>query len=205
MKKNTYFLILALAAMTLPVIATNGQTRTSPRNTAPLIPRNTQLKIRLSNDIDTRTAKDGDTFVAVVVDPARYAEANVEGRVARVKQSGKLKGKTAINLTFTRITFSNGTSRPFAAQLTRVYGEKTAKNVDQEGNIESGSKGKTTAVRTGGGAAAGAVLGAAIGGGKGAAIGAIVGAAAGAGSTYIQGSNKIKLDRGTEILITTVR
>lgn len=205
MKRNLNNLIAAVLVTSVLAIVVNAQTRTTARNTAPIIPRNTQLKIRLSNDIDTKTAKDGDTFAAVVVDPARYAEANVEGRIAKVKQSGKLKGKTALNLTFTRITFANGTSRPLSAQLTRVYGEKSAKNVDQEGNIESGSKGKTTAVRTGGGAAAGAVLGAAIGGGKGAAIGAIVGAAAGAGSTYIQGSNKIKLDRGTELLITTVR
>ena len=49
-------------------------------------------------------------------------------------------------------------------------GEDSAKKVDAEGNIESGSKGKTTAVRSGGGAAAGAVIGAIAGGGKGAGV-----------------------------------
>ena len=92
-----------------------------------------------------------------------------------------------------------------AAQVVKVYGEDSVKEVDEEGNIKSGSKGKTTAVRTGGGAALGAIVGGIAGGGKGAAIGAAVGAAAGAGSTAIQGSNKVKLESGTEILIRATR
>ena len=59
-----------------------------------------------------------------------------------------------------------------AAQVVKVYGEDSAKEVDEEGNVKSGSKGKTTAVRTGGGAALGAIVGGIAGGGKGAAIGA---------------------------------
>jgi uncharacterized protein YcfJ len=92
-----------------------------------------------------------------------------------------------------------------AAQLVKVYDNESAKKVDAEGNVESGDKTKTTTVRSGGGAAAGAVIGGIAGGGKGAAIGAIVGAVAGGASTYIQGANKIRLDRGTEILIVTVK
>lgn len=205
--------------------ATSAQTKTTRRKTvrkaptktvaatpaapaapvAPLVPKNTEIKIRLSTDIDTATSKDGDTFTATVIDPAKYADATIEGHIATVQQSGKMKGKTAIALSFDKINFANGTSRDIAAQLVKVYDSESAKKVDAEGNIESGDKTKTTTVRTGGGAAAGAILGAAIGGGKGAAIGAIVGAAAGAGSTYIQGANKIKLDRGTEILIVTIK
>ena len=172
---------------------------------APFIAKNTELKIRLSTDIDTSVSKDGDRFTAIVIDPSQYAQSTVEGHVATVQQSGKLKGKTAISLVFDRILFTNGTERDLAAQLVKVYDSESAKKVDSEGNIESGNKTKTTTVRTGGGAAAGAVIGGIAGGGKGAAIGAIIGAAAGAGSTYIQGANKIKLERGTEILITTLK
>jgi hypothetical protein len=181
-------------------------TRATPaKPLAPVIAKNTELKIRLSSDIDTKTAQDGDKFTAIVLEPSKYAEATVEGHIAAVKQSGKLKGKTALALTFDRITHPNGASAPLAAQLVKVYDSESAKSVDAEGNIESGSKTKTTAVRTGGGAAAGAVIGGIAGGGKGAAIGAIVGAVAGGASTYIQGANKIKLERGTEILIVTTR
>lgn len=172
---------------------------------APVIPKDTELKVRLTSDIDTKTAKDGDKFTATVVDPSAYAEAVVEGHIAAIKQSGKLKGKTALALTFDTITHKNGASAPLAAQLVKVYGQESAKKVDTEGNVESGDKTKTTTIRTGGGAAAGAVIGGIAGGGKGAAIGAIIGAVAGGASTYIQGANVIKLDRGTEILIVTIK
>ena len=172
---------------------------------APFIAKNTELKIRLSTDINTSVSKDGDRFTAIVIDPSQYAQSTVEGHIATVQQSGKLKGKTAISLVFDRILFTNGTERELAAQLVKVYDSESAKKVDSEGNIESGDKTKTTTIRTGGGAAAGAVIGGIAGGGKGAAIGAIIGAAAGAGSTYIQGANKIKLERGTEILIVTLK
>jgi hypothetical protein len=204
--------LLALFAMTsLPWSDAFGQTRRTGvnRRTASsrqvTIPRGTELKIRLENEINTKEANDGDTFTATVLTPARYAEATIEGHIAKINKSGKLKGKTELSLSFDRIKLQNGGSRPMAAQVVRVYGEDSAKEVDEEGNVRSGSKGKTTAIRTGGGAAVGAIVGAIAGGGKGAAIGAAIGAGAGAGSTYIQGSNKIKLDAGTEILIRTTR
>jgi len=169
------------------------------------IPTGTELKLRLESTIDTKEAKDGDTFTAVVLTPSAYADGTVEGHVAKIDKSGKLSGKTELSLSFDRIKLKTGETVPMAAQVVKVYGEDSVKEVDEEGNVKSGSKGKTTAVRTGGGAAAGAVIGAIAGGGKGAAIGAAIGAAAGAGSTYIQGSNKVKLDPGTELLIKTTR
>lgn len=169
------------------------------------IPRGTQMKIRLETAIDTKESKDGDRFTAVVLTPSQYADSTVEGHVAKIEKSGKLTGKTELSLAFDRIKLRTGESIAFDAQVVEVLGEKSAKKVDEEGNIESGSKGKTTAIRSGGGAAAGAVIGAIAGGGKGAAIGAAIGGAAGAGSTYIQGSNKVKLDAGTELLIKSTR
>lgn len=169
------------------------------------IPRGTELKIRLENTIDTKESKDGDRFTAIVLTPSTYADATVEGHISKIEQSGKLKGKTELSLAFDRIRLRTGENIIFDAQVVEVIGEKSAKKVDEEGNIESGSKGKTTAIRTGGGAAIGAAIGAVAGGGKGAAIGAAIGGAAGAGSTYIQGSNKVKLDAGTEIVIKSTR
>lgn len=178
--------------------------RTSVKK-ATTIPRGTEMKIRLEDTIDTKESKDGDRFTATVLTPALYADATVEGHVAKIDKSGKMSGKTELVLAFDRIKLRSGETITMDAQVVKVYGEDSAKEVDEEGNIKSGSKTKTTAVRTGGGAAAGAVIGAIAGGGKGAAIGAAIGAAAGAGSTYIQGSNKVKLEPGTEMLIRTTR
>lgn len=179
--------------------------KATPARKATIIPVGTEMKIRLLDTIDTKESKDGDKFRAVVLTPSTYADATIEGHVAKIDKSGKLSGKTELALAFDRILLKNNENLTIAAQVVQVYGEDSAKEVDEEGNVKSGSKGKTTAVRSGGGAAAGAVIGAIAGGGKGAAIGAAIGAAAGAGSTYIQGSNKVKLESGTEVLIKTTR
>ena len=217
---NSFRLVMFALGIVLAVTAlsvdTSAQTKSKKKTVKPApvkpatvkpttIPRGTEMKIGLENEIDTKESKDGDRFTAVVLTPSQYADATIEGHVSRIEQSGKLKGKTELSLAFDRIRLRNGESIVFDAQVVEVIGEKSAKNVDEEGNIESGSKGKTTAIRTGGGAAIGAAVGAIAGGGKGAAIGAIVGGAAGAGSTYIQGSNKVKLDAGTELVIKSTR
>jgi hypothetical protein len=203
-------LIVSVFCLALLIPAAQSQTRkSSPRKSTTrsslTIPRGTEIKIRLDNEIDTKESRDGDRFTATVLSPVRYADATIEGHIAKIDKSGKLTGKTELALSFDRIRLRNGRSGRMAAQVVRVYGEDSVKEVDEEGNVKSGSKGKTTAVRTGGGAALGAIVGAIAGGGKGAAIGAAVGAGAGAASTAIQGSNKVKLDSGTEILIRTTR
>ena len=210
--------ILVILGIALLILATGdaqGQTKrrsskpirrtTTAKPAVPRVPVGTELKVRLQSEIDTKNAKDGDKFTVTVLTPANYADATIDGHVAKVNQSGKMTGKTELSLSFDTIHYKSGQSAPLAAQVVKVYGEDSAKEVDEEGNVKSGSKGKTTAVRTGGGAALGAIVGGIAGGGKGAAIGAAVGAAAGAGSTYIQGSNKVKLDPGTEILIKTTK
>lgn len=210
----TIILLIGLLALAAPAtLAQKRTTRSKPKVTkaapakitAPAIAVGTEMKIRLNSEIDTKNSKDGDKFTAVVLTPSRYADATVEGHVAKIDQSGKLKGRTSLVLSFDTVNFSNGTSRTIAAQVVKVYGEDSAKKVDEEGNVQSGNKTSTTVKRTGGGAAAGAVIGAIAGGGKGAAIGAAIGAGVGAGSTYIQGSNKVKLEPGTEILIKTTK
>ena len=205
--------LLAMLAPAAPAQKRRARAKAKPKIskaaptqvTAPAVPVGTEMKIRLDSTVDTKESRDGDKFTATVLDPSRYADATVAGHVAKIDQSGKLKGRTSLVLSFDTMNFKNGTSRTIAAQVVRVYGEDSAKKVDDEGNVQSGSKTSTTVKRTGGGAAAGAVIGAIAGGGKGAAIGAAIGAGVGAGSTYIQGSNKVKLDAGTEILIKTTR
>src|SRR5262249_28029168 len=163
------------------------------------IPRDTEMKIRLEDEIDTKESRDGDRFTAVVLSPRKYADSVIEGHIAKIDKSGKLKGRTELALSFDRIRLRNGETIRMAAQVEKVYGEDSVKEVDEEGNVKSGSKGKTTAVRTGGGAAVGAIIGGIAGGGKGAAMGAAVGGAAGEGPTAIKGSKKIKWKKGIEI------
>ncbi len=162
-----------------------------------------QMKLRLTSAIDTRTNKEGDRFTAVVLDPTEYADATIEGHIAKLNKSGKATGKTELTLAFDTIRLQDGRSGRMAAQVERVYESETVKTVDEEGNVQTGSRTKETATRGVGGAALGAIIGGIAGGGKGAAIGAAIGAGAGIGSVYIQGGKEMVLDPGTEILIRT--
>ncbi|MBI3654608.1 MAG: hypothetical protein HY231_26555 [Acidobacteria bacterium] len=167
------------------------------------VPRGTQMKIRLETTINSNEARTGDRFKATVLSPKRYADSILEGHISRVKQSGKFKGKTSVVLVFDRIRFDEGGSALFHADVARIYGNDA--KVDEEGEIKSGSRGESTAKRTAGGAVAGAIIGGIAGGGKGAAIGATIGAGVGAGSNYIRGTNKVKIEAGTEMLIRAAR
>jgi hypothetical protein len=167
------------------------------------IPDGVQMKIRLTSQISTKTNREGDRFQAVVLDPSEYADAVIEGHIAKLNRSGKATGKTELALAFDSISMRDGRSGRFAAQIERVYESETVKTVDEEGNVETGSRTKDTATRSAGGAVLGAIIGGIAGGGKGAAIGAAIGAGVGVGSVFIQGGKDLILDPGTEILIRT--
>jgi hypothetical protein len=175
----------------------------SARNTELVIRDGTQMKVRLTSEINTKVNKEGDRFTAVVLDPSEYAEAEVTGHIAKLNKAGKTAGKTELSLVFDSIRTRDGRDGRMAAQVEKVYETETVRTVDEEGNVESGSRTKETTTRTVGGAAIGAILGGIAGGGKGAAIGAAIGAGAGVGSVLIQGGKDLILGPGTELLIRT--
>lgn len=172
----------------------------SSRRGALIVRDGVQMKIRLNDQISTKTNKEGDKFTAVVLDPSDFADAVIEGHIAKLNKSGKATGKTELALVFDTIHLRDRSGR-FAAQVEKIYQSEKVKSVDDEGNVESGSRTKDTAVRTGGGAVLGAIIGGVAGGGKGAAIGAAIGAGVGAGSVFIEGGKELTLEPGTEMLI----
>jgi outer membrane lipoprotein SlyB len=183
-----------------------GQRDTSrPRPPAPLnVPNGTELRIRLSTPITTKSGRVGDTFRATVVSPSTYEGSTVEGHIATLNKSGRVSGKTEVGLAFDTLTAQDGRQTRIDADLVKVYESENVKKVDEEGRIETGSRTKDSEVRGGVGAVAGAILGGIIGGGKGAVIGLILGGAAGVGSVYVEGDKDLILDPGTEMVIRTV-
>jgi hypothetical protein len=169
----------------------------------PLVADGLQMKIRLNTEISTKTNREGDKFTAVVLDPSDFAEAVIEGHIAALNKSGKATGKTELSLAFDTIRLRDGRGSRFAGQVEKVYQSESVKTVDEEGNVETGSRGKDTATRGVAGGALGAIIGGIAGGGKGAAIGAILGAGVGAGSVLVQDGKTLILEPGTEILIRT--
>ncbi len=179
--------------------AQRSSSRSSQRSSY-YVARGTILKARMEDTIDSKESREGDRVRARVTG-GQFNNSTLEGLVTFIKKSGKLKGQTAINVTFDRIYFPNGESQNIRGDIDQVYGEKSVKKVDEEGTVKGGSRGGSTAKRTAGGAAVGAVIGAIAGGGKGAAIGAGVGAAAGAGSNVVRGSDRVKISKGAEISV----
>lgn len=221
-KTSMLALLAALFVSGLPVFtgpSSNGdsmsaqaqtrRTRRRPTSRRPavtntsLISVGTTLRVRLENDLSSKESRVGDRFTAVVLDPEQYEGARVLGHISSIKKSGRVEGRTSMGLTFDSLEVQNGRRGVMRAEVVRVYdpNSESSERVDEEGTVESSSRGKQTLKRGGIGAAAGAVLGAIVGGGKGAAIGLIVGGAAGAGSIAIEGSKELELESGTELLL----
>ena len=191
------------ASQAPPAQRDNNPDRDGRFSRRPLVPDGVSMKIRLNTEISTKTNREGDKFTAVVLDPSDFAEGIVEGHIAALNKSGKATGKTELSLAFDTIRLRDGRGSRFAGQVVKVYQSESVKTVDEEGNVETGSRGKDTATRGVAGGALGAIIGGIAGGGKGAAIGAILGAGVGAGSVLVQDGKNLILEPGTEILIRT--
>ncbi|HEY3024975.1 MAG TPA: hypothetical protein VGJ55_02360 [Pyrinomonadaceae bacterium] len=208
-KFSSRVLLLAGIAimMALPMIGQAQRRRPRPRLRKPaprivsVVPVGTNLKVRLNETLSSKDSRLNDRFTATVIDPARFSEATVHGHVSSIRKSGKIQGRTTMNLAFDSIDLPEG-NRPLHGYVTRVYG---GGRTDNEGGVQSGSRTNQTLKRGGIGAAAGAIIGGIAGGGKGAAIGLILGGAGGAGSLAVQGSKELKLESGTEMLVHVTR
>ena len=159
----------------------------APAQAAPAfvtIPAGTRLYVRTIDSIDSSENQVGDRFQASLEEPLTVEgnvivgqDSLVFGRLTEAKESGTFAGRSQLRLELTGIVV-NGKTVPV---VTGEY-EATGK-----------SRGASTARRTIGGAALGAIIGAAADGGQGAAIGASVGAGAGAASEVIIGGEQVKV------------
>ena len=209
MRKMHIVLMAVLAIIALVSVSTvaSAQTKrrtTTTRRAAPLVPVGTDLKVRINDTLSTKTSRIRDRFTATVIDPDRFDEATLFGHISSIQKSGKVKGRTSMNLAFDRIELRDGRRGVLHGYVTRVYGDDAGR-ADDEGGVESGSRTNQTVKRAGIGATVGAIVGGIAGGGKGAAIGLIVGGAGGAGSLAVQGSKELKIEAGTEMLVHVTR
>ncbi|HEY8226390.1 MAG TPA: hypothetical protein VIG25_14010 [Pyrinomonadaceae bacterium] len=183
-------------AQTKPALRKKTTTRKSVR----LVPVGTDLKVRIDDTLSSKNSRVGDRFRATVINPSRFDEARLSGHISSIQKSGKVKGRTSMNLAFDSIELRDGRKGPLHGYVTKIYGEGSGR-ADSEGGVESGSRTKQTVKRAGIGATVGGIIGGIAGGGKGAAIGLIVGGAGGAGSLAIKGSKELKIESGTEMLV----
>lgn len=152
------------------------------------LPAGTAILVRVTEEIDTKTAKAGDTFhgttaTSVTMNGFTLISAGtpVTGRVIEAKAAGHFSGAAdlAIELVSGRLQGANGPQD--VSLLTQPLSNKAQ------------GRGTNTAEKTGGGAAFGAIIGGLAGGGAGAGIGALSGGVLGGGSNA--------LSRGKEIVV----
>jgi len=166
---------LGKAALSFSLLAVLGA-----RGRAASIAGGTQIQVRLLNKLDTGEAKAGQSFSATVAQPVVVRGrtilargATVRGRVVEVVSSGRLQKPASITLELTQARGNTLHTQPL--------------------RIDAKSHLVRNAELIGGGAGAGALLGALAGGKKGAAIGALVGGGAGTATAYMTGKKEIVL------------
>lgn len=185
-----------------PIQATSGPTHAAapppPVKAAPqgpvdehiTIAAGTVIPVRLTDALDTKTAQPNDVFHGTLANDlhvqglvALPRGTPILGRVVDAKGGTHFKGSSLLSIELTQLT---------------AHGQKVTLVTDAY-TKEGAARGKNTAMKTGGGAALGAIIGAIAGGGKGAAIGALAGGGAGAGVNAITHGQEVQLPSETVV------
>ena len=171
-----------------------------------IVPHGTRILARLETTLSSRDNQQGDRFTAKVTESifvngieAIPAGSTIEGRVARVKQAGRMKGKAEMNLSYERLVLPNGISETVVGSQADLDDKEKVDH--KEGTIKGESSRKRDLAEIGVGAAAGAGVGGISGGGKGAAIGAGIGGLIGLVDSMRRKGKPIEIPAGTLMVI----
>lgn len=171
----------------------------------------TEIKATLDTPLSTKTSKPGDRFTATVTQPINGnngaavipAGSRIEGEVSEAEQGKalpQLRGKGTLNLRFRDIVLPNGQTVPLVGTLVSVNSTngKDTRKADNEGQVESSTRGKDVAKDVGIGAGIGTVAGLIFG----APIkGLAIGAAAGGGYVLATKGKDVNLPAQTGMVI----
>lgn len=158
---------------------TTKATTTATTRQPVILPAGTEIVVLTNQNIDSKTASEGQVFSADVAEPV----ADDSGQVVIPKGS-------PAELIISKVSAGNvtgGSELSLDLQSVKVGSQRyvvSTQDVQQQGTAGIGAN-KRTATMVGGGAALGTLIGAVAGGGKGAAVGVLAGAAAGTGAEVL--------------------
>jgi hypothetical protein len=86
----------------------------------------TDLKVRINESVSSKDSRIGDRFTATVINPSRFDEARLNGHISSIQKSGKIKGRTSMNLAFDSVELRDGRKGTLHGYVTMVYGVGTS-------------------------------------------------------------------------------
>ena len=160
------------------------------------VPEGATFPLVLETAISSATSRSGDLVVARLVEDIKVGEkvvapsgSEVRGRVTAAVPSGRVKGNARLAFDFD----------------TLVLEGKEHSIGTRPVDITAANSHKRDAVIIGGGAGAGAIIGAIADGGKGAAIGGLIGGATGTGVVLTTKGKEVTLGTGTRVTVRLTR
>lgn len=204
LRRSATLVILALiVGSVLPAFGA-GQRRRARRPAVRYytVPANTTIRVRINEELNSKTARVGDRFSTTVTEPVHSGGVEVIadgskiwGRVTSVRRAGR-RTPGSITVGFTSVVQPNGRSAVINGSLASLDADDV--NADNEGSVRGTGQRKRDVVFIGGGAATGALIGAIAGGGKGAGIGALIGGGLGTAARVYEKEKEAEVKSGTE-------
>ncbi|HXE81480.1 MAG TPA: hypothetical protein VNK41_12055 [Vicinamibacterales bacterium] len=158
-----------------------------------VIPADSVIGLQIENTISTETAQVEDEVRANVTRDVMVGSrvavpsgSRVVGHVTLVERGGKVKERARLGVRFHTLVLADGTTLPIQTETVYREGESPA---------------RSSTAKIGGGAAAGAVIGAILGGTKGAIIGGSTGAAGGTAAVMAGGRKPATLAGGSTVTV----
>jgi hypothetical protein len=194
--------LVLLAALVAPAVVAGAFASESQ------IPKGAHVLLRMENTVSSRTARVGDYVYLRTASPIAGRDgiivpvgSYVQGAVAAVKRSGRVKGRAELAIRLESLTTPQGRVFSVAPRVTSVDDEGTGQKVDAETDaIRQGSSvGKDVgqvAILAGSGASIGAIADRRW---RGVGIGAGAGTAVGLATAMLTRGREVEIRRGSTL------
>jgi hypothetical protein len=173
------------------------------------VPEGTPFKVKLQTTISTFSSKVGDSFQGKLIDPimidgktAVPAGATIEGRVTKLREPRRIKGKPTIGIFPEHIVLPDG--QRFMLNAVLVDTDIKGADVNEEGQFKGSGHERNDQIEVGAGTAGGMVVGGLVGGAPGVLIGGMIGAGATTTHWLVQRRSAV-IPSGTQLMMELSR